>query len=149
MGFYDNSTDGYGYDNDFITDSLLTTVQEMYLYQDLANMPDKQRQRILTSGDYSELRQAWMEAGLINKVSIMKLSKESDLERRQSTAVMALARERNDPDYIKYAKLKAETRALKDRMSRRYSSKAKILGAQSQKAYIKQNGISNIVLNNV
>lgn len=146
MGFYDNGIDQYN--DEFITDSLLKTVQEMYLYQDLANMPDKQRNRILTSAEYSELRQAWMEAGLINKVSIMKLSKESDLERRQSSAVMALARERNDPDYIKYAKLKAETRVLKARMSKRYSSKAKLLGAQSQRAYIKQNGISNIVLSN-
>lgn len=144
MGVYDAAFDSL--DSSFITDELLTTVQEMYLYQDLASMPEKDRRALLTSPEYSDLRQAWMEAGLINKTSIMKLSKESDLERRQSSAIMALAREHNDPDYIKYSKLKAQMNDLKGKMGKRYGSKAKVLGAKSQKAYIKQNGISNLVL---
>lgn len=144
MGVYDGAFDSL--DSSFISDELLTTVQEMYLYQDLAAMPEKDRREILTSPEYSELRQSWMEAGLINKTSIMKLSKESDLERRQSSAIMALAREHNDPDYIRYSKLKSQMNELKGKMGKRYGSKAKVLGAKSQKAYIKQNGISNLVL---
>lgn len=144
MGMYDGNLASM--DTSFINDGLIKACQEMMLYQDLAAMPEEKRKKILENADYKEVRDAWMEAGLINKTSIMKLSKESDLERRTSTAVMALARENNDPDYIRYAKLKAQTRELKGRMSKRYSNKAKLLGKASQKEYIKQNGISNIIL---
>lgn len=143
MGIYDSNI---SIDND-IPNEVIQECQELFLFDDLSRMPDKQRKELLESAEYADLRKAWMEAGLINKVSIMKLSKESDLERRESSAILALARANgHDADYAKYVKLKAETRRLKDNMRRRYGSKAKIVSKKSQKDYISKNGISNYIL---
>lgn len=134
---------------DDINDDVIREAQELWLYEDLARLPDQKRREILESPDYAEIRKSWMEAGLINKTSIMKLSRESDLERRESSAILALARANgHDADYAKYVKLKAETRKLKDNMRRRYGSKSKVLARKSQKEYIKQHGIGNVVLSN-
>ena len=144
MGIYDSNVNIISND---IDDSVIKECMELFLFEDLARLPDKQRKELLESADYSDLRKAWMEAGLINKTSIMKLSKESDLERRESSAILALARANgHDADYAKYVKLKAETRRLKDNMRRRYGSKAKVVSKKSQKEYISKNGISNYVL---
>lgn len=144
MGIYDSNVNLIDSELDDETKQIMF---ECWLFDDLSRLPDKQRKELLESAEYADVRKAWMEAGLINKVSIMKLSKESDLERRESSAILALARANgHDADYAKYVKLKAETRRLKDNMRRRYGNRAKLNARKGQKEYISKNGISNLTL---
>ena len=144
MGIYDNHvSDNTEYD---IDEEAIRSCMEMELYSEIASMPDKERHMLLESPEYADVRKKLIESGLINKISILKLSKNSDLERRNSQAVMTLARQSNDPLYARYVKLVAAKNELKEQLGRRYGAKAALLSKKSQREYIKANPIGNFVL---
>lgn len=146
MGIY---TGSYEHKNDYVIDNEEAVIQDwmkMEMFAELCNMSEEKRRNLLESPYYAELRNALLESGLINKISIFKLTKDSDLERRNSQAVMALARSSNDELYRRYTKLVQQKNALKDQLMRRYGAKAALVSKKAQREYIKANPITNYTL---
>jgi len=129
-----------------IDDEAIKYCMQEQLYSDIYNMSEKERHLLLEDPQYEPVRQAMIESGLINKISILKLSKESDLERRNSQAVMALARQDNSDLYKRYISLVAQKNKLKEQLRERYGSRARLLSMKSQKEYLKNNPIGNLVI---
>lgn len=146
MGMFNTS---FSSKNDNVVENEDAVIQDwmkMEMFAELCNMEEDKRRNLLESAAYSELRNALLESGLINKVSIFKLSKSSDLERRNSQAVMALARNSNDSLYQRYTKLVQQKNELKSQLMKRYGAKAALISKKAQREYIKVNPITNLTL---
>lgn len=146
MGIY---TGSFSHSDDYVVENEDAVIQDwmkMEMFAELCNMSDEKRHNLLESPAYADLRNALLESGLINKISIFKLTKDSDLERRNSQAVMALARQSNDNLYKRYTQLVQQKNALKDQLMRRYGAKAALISKKAQREYIKANPITNYTL---
>lgn len=83
---------------------------------------------------------------LSSKRTLVRLSKESDLERRKVASAIMMAKSKNDPLYnklIKYNMLRKQTRA---KIMSKYGTKAAHVAVQGQKEYIKT--MKNVNLSN-
>jgi hypothetical protein len=117
------------------------------LIDEIMSLPDEKRKAFCESPDFAELRTSLQEKGMINKTTLMRLSKDSDLERRSQLAAIALAKADNSPEYRKYEKAQRMKKEAREAMFKRYHSKATMTSKQAQREYIKKTGgISNIIL---
>ena len=91
--------------------------------------------------------EALLEAKVLsNKRTMMRLSKESDLERRKVIAAIQMARAKNDPLFAKLVKHKLLFKQDRQKIVAKYGSKASRAAIAGQKEYIKR--MKNVNLTN-
>ena len=91
--------------------------------------------------------EALLEAKVLsNKRTLMRLSKESDLERRKVIAAIQMARAKNDPLFAKLVKHKLLFKQDRQKIVAKYGSKASRAAIAGQKEYIKR--MKNVNLTN-
>lgn len=143
MGIYDPTNNYEGVE---LTNEETETLMMQWFFDEVAHMPEVDRKRLLESPEMSETREALMESGLINKTSIMKLSKESELERRNQLAVYALAKKDNDVNWQKFMRAQQMKKEAKEALNKKYNSKARMISKKTQKEYLKKNKATNFVI---
>ena len=85
-------------EEDFVfTEEAEEELEEMFVYDELSQMlnTDELREEFFNS----EYPEALMEAGIVSKKTLVRLSKKDDLSRRKKMVVFQLAKEANDPLY--------------------------------------------------
>ena len=83
---------------------------------------------------------------LSNKRTMVRLSKESDLKRREVITAIHLARAKHDPLYNKLVKYKMLSKQTRQKIMAKYGSKASRVAVKGQKEYIK--AMKNVNLTN-
>ena len=145
MGIFDN--DVANANNVELDESAMDDLMRDMLIDEIMSLPDAKRRAFCESPDFADLRTSLQEKGMINKTTLMRLSKDSDLERRSQLAAIALAKAANSPEYRKYEKAQRMKKEAREAMFKTYKSKALMTSKAAQREYIKKTGgISNIVL---
>ena len=139
MGLYSEeyNDDLFGLDRNMVV--------EAFLIDDLThNYSEAAIKEFCAEGGIGE---ALVEAKVLSsKRTLVRLSKESDLERRKVASAIMMAKSKNDPLYnklIKYNMLRKQTRA---KIVSKYGTKATKVAVQGQKEYIKT--MKNVNLSN-
>jgi len=107
---------------------------ELMAYDDIRRGSAEQIQEFCNS----EVAQVLMEKQVLNKGTMMRLSKADDEKRRIVTAAYRLAKEANDPDYRKMIEYRAKWKEHKRKVLGKFANKAKKIAVVSQKEYIKR-----------
>lgn len=106
---------------------------EACMISELAAMPMSDRQAIFESESYALLERY----GLIGKKTRVQLSKDDDLERRETMAAFQLAKEGNDRLWDLLAMNRVKEKELIDKIRKKYGVQAKRVAAIGQRDYIK------------
>lgn len=130
-------------DEDFGID--MDTLVEAFIIDDLThNYGEDTIKEFCAAGGVGE---ALLEAKVLsNKRTLMRLSKESDLERRKVIAAIQMARAKNDPLFAKLVKHKLLFKQDRQKIVAKYGSKASRAAIAGQKEYIKR--MKNVNLTN-
>ena len=112
-------------------------LREAYIYDELSRLPDDKRKEFWES----EQCQSMLEAGLIGRKTLVRLSKSDDMERRITMAAMQLAKDHNDPLWDKLAVNRVRERDLLSKITTKYGAKAQRVAKMGQKEYLKHNKI--------
>lgn len=116
-------------DQEFNRDELL----ESYIYDEISKLSDEKKKEFVNS----EAAQAMLEAGLIGKKTLVKLSKSDDLERRMGMAALQLAKDSNDILFDQLTKVRMKEKELLDKINKKYEVKAAKAAKVGQKEYLK------------
>lgn len=119
-------------------------VTEAMIYQELANLPQEKIKEFCESGE----AQALLERSVLNKKTLIRLSKKDDLARRIKQAAYQLAREKKDPLWVKLVKTQIIKRKLVAAIMKKYQNPALRLAKASQIEYIKAAKNSKFIGNN-
>lgn len=103
------------------------------MISELAAMSYDDRQAIFESESYALLEKH----GLIGKKTRVQLSKEDDLDRRETMAAFQLAKEGNDQLWNLLSMNRVKERDLIERIKKKYGSQAKRVAVIGQRDYIK------------
>ena len=114
-------------------------LETWFLIDEVSRLSDEEKEAFVNSEEAKALE----EAGLIGRRTLVKLTKNNDLVRRQKMAAFQLAKEANDPLWNKLVKNRIMERKLIAAIVKKYGNKSKRVAMQSQKAYLKTNKISN------
>jgi hypothetical protein len=106
---------------------------EAYIFDEVSRLTDERRAEFVKS----EEAQAMVEAGLISKKTLVRLSKVDDLERRISMAAMQMAKDNNDTLFDQLTKNRIKERELLDKIYAKYSMRATNVAKIGQKDYLK------------
>ena len=139
MGMYSDNIR----DEDFGID--MDALVEAFIIDDLThNYGEDTIKEFCAAGGVGE---ALLEAKVLsNKRTLMRLSKESDLERRKVIAAIQMARAKNDPLFAKLVKHKLLFKQDRQKIVAKYGSKASRAAIAGQKEYIKR--MKNVNLTN-
>ena len=139
MGFYSENM----YDEDLGLD--MDALVEAFLIDDLShNYGEDTIKEFCAPGGIGE---ALLEAKVLsNKRTIVRLSKETDLERRKTIAAIQMARAKHDPLYNKLVKYKVLSKQARAKITAKYGSKAAKAAVIGQKNYVK--AMRNVNLSN-
>lgn len=80
---------------------------------------------------------ALVEAKVLGKRTLVRLSKVADVQRREHIAALQMAREANDALYTKLVQVQAKRKDLLAAIYKKYGSKAQKAAVKGQKEYIK------------
>ena len=80
---------------------------------------------------------ALVEANVLRKPTLMRLSKADDKKRREKLAAYRLAKAHKDPLYNKLLLYRGKWKAVSAKIMQKYGSKASRIAQKSQKTYIK------------
>ena len=86
----------------------------------------------------AEFCEALVEAKVLSKKTLVRLSKKDDLDRRRTMAAMELAKQANDPLFNKLVQIYAKKDELKSAILAKYGNKAEKVALAGQKEYIKK-----------
>lgn len=114
-------------------------LMETYIYDELSRLSDEKRKEFIQS----EACQTMINEGLVSRRTIVRLSKNDDLERRITMAAMAIAKQKNDPLYYKLAKNRVKERELLGKIRTKYGSKGERVAKVGQKKFLKGKIIPN------
>lgn len=128
MGFFSGA---YSDNSDLIQD--VDAFNEACMYSELAAMPLAERKQVFATESYQILE----EKGLIGKKTRVTLSKDDDLERRETMAAFQLAKEKNDRLWDMLALNRVKEKDLINKIRTKYSAQAKRAAAIGQRDYIK------------
>ena len=108
---------------------------EAYLIDDLThNFGEKAIQNFCAPGGTGE---ALLEAKVLStKRSLVRLSKQSDLNRRKIIAAIQMAKAKNDPLYTKLVKYQILRKQIRQRIVDKYGNMASRIAIKGQKQYI-------------
>lgn len=131
MGIY---SENYREDEDFGLD--MGALVEAFLIDDLThNYGEDAIKEFCAPGGVGD---ALLEAKVLsNKRTMVRLSKETDLERRKIIAAIQMARGRKDPLYNKLIKYKLLLKQTRQKIVSKYGNKAARAALQGQKEYIR------------
>ena len=110
-----------------------------FIIDEVSRMSDEEKEAFVNSEEAKALE----EAGLIGRRTLIKLTKNNDLVRRQKMAAFQLAKEANDPLWTKLVKNRIIERKLIAAIVKKYGNKSKRVAMVSQKAYLKANKITD------
>lgn len=106
---------------------------ESYIYDEISRLSDEKRQEFVNSQE----AQGMLEAGLISRKTLVRLSKNDDLERRIGMAAIQLSKESDDALYDQLVKVRIKERELLDKINAKYANKATRVAKIGQKDYLK------------
>lgn len=106
---------------------------EAYIYDELSRLSDEKREEFVQS----EAAQAMLESGLISRKTLVRLSKNDDLERRIGMAAIQLSKEHDDVLYDQLVKVRIKERELLEKINNKYANKATRVAKIGQKDYLK------------
>lgn len=112
------------------------SVVEMMIVSEVANMNDDERKAWCESEEV----QALVEANVLRKPTLIRLSKADDERRRTKLAAYALAKAANDPLYEKMKKAYVLKKQLSAKIVQKYGNKAMRVARAAQKDFIKNYG---------
>lgn len=124
----------FGNSNTFLESDLnKSELLESYIYDEISKLSQETIQEFV----YSQQAQAMVEAGIIGKKTLVKLSKVDDLERRIGMAALQLAKDKSDPLFDKLVKVRVKEKELLDQINNKYINKATQVAKIGQKDYLK------------
>lgn len=127
MGIYTGDLNEFGIDPQNLT--------EQFLLDDLThNANAAQVKEFCMPGGVGE---GLVEAGVMSKRTLVRLSKKDDLDRRKTMAAFTLARSAKDPLWSKLVAIQTKRKELISAIKKKYSSKSERAALQGQKEYIK------------
>lgn len=106
---------------------------ESYIYDEISRLSDEKRQEFVNSQE----AQGMLEAGLISRKTLVRLSKNDDLERRIGMAAIQLSKESDDALYDQLVKVRIKERELLDKINAKYANRATRVAKIGQKDYLK------------
>lgn len=133
MGVYSSSS----LINQVFSSDELQEIQEAFIYDEISRLPEEDRKTFCES----EEAQALVEAGVLKKPTLVRLSKMDDLTRRIGMASLQMAKNNNDPLWNQLVKNREKEKDLLSKIKNKYSSKATKTAKMGQKDYIKSKGI--------
>lgn len=107
---------------------------ELMAYDDISRLEDTQIKEFCASESAAVL----LEKQVLNKPTLMRLSKADDLKRRTTWAVYSLAKEADDPDWKKAVFHRHKFLEYKAKMIKKYGNRAKKIAQAAQKEYVKK-----------
>lgn len=120
----------------FVNDVDMDALCEAFLVDEVNHKwSDEQIQEFCAPGGVGE---ALVEAKVLNKKTLVRLSKKDDLDRRRTMAAMELAKQANDPLFQKLVTIYAKKDELKSKIIAKYGNKAERVAIAGQKEYIKK-----------
>ena len=114
----------------------IDSVVEMMIVTEASKMGEED----LKAWCESEEAQALVEANVLRKPTLMRLSKADDEKRRVKIACYTIAKAANDPIYFKMRKAYILKKQLSAKLVAKYGNKATRIAKQAQKEYIKNYG---------
>lgn len=108
-------------------------LQEAFLVDDLSRLPSD----VLKEFCESEEAQALVEANVLRKPTLVRLSKKDDLSRRIKIAAIEICKEENPTLWKKLADNRVKEKKLLNQIMTLYKSKAVKRAKEEQKEYIK------------
>ena len=106
---------------------------ELMAYDDISRGDAEQIQEFCTS----EVAQVLQEKQVLNKGTLMRLSKADDEKRRIKLVAYQLAKDAKDPDWEKMCKYRKEWKKYRGKIMKKYGARATKIAKQAQKEYIK------------
>ena len=107
---------------------------EMCIADEIAHLSDEKIREFCES----EEAQAMLEAGVMRKKTLVRLSKKDDMSRRRTMAAFTIARDKKDPLWAKLVKNRVQERKLIGDIVKKYGSQADKVAKAGQKEYLKQ-----------
>lgn len=111
---------------------------QAFLLDEIARMSDSEKAEFINS----EACNLLIQEGMLAKRNIMKLTKESDLDRRIKVAALQIAKEKGDRLYDDALKFRALSKQKVATVVKKYRAQAERAAKIGQKAYIKKNPIT-------
>lgn|SRR5574344_61293 len=106
---------------------------ELFIYDEAMRGTDDDRKALMES----QYAQVLTEKQVLNKSTLMRLSKEDDATRRMKLIAYKLASDHNDSDWKKMVLYRKLWKKFRGKVLRKYGNKAKRIAAQAQREYIK------------
>lgn len=132
--YYDDSTilEGRPYEGEL---NLVNeeAFMEAAIVQQIERMDDNERAAYLKSDEFKALA----EAGVVGRRAIVRMSKQSDLDRRMHLLCLQLAKERNDADWEALRRNRIKERQLLNKIYNKYSERVRKQATTAQKRLIK------------
>lgn len=129
MGIFTNFSEGSE-----LSDRQLSNLVESFLIDDLSRLNEAQIAEFCAPGGVGE---ALVEAKVLGKRTMVRLSRTDDLERRITMTSMQLARDMKDPLFDKLALNRVKEKQLLAAIRKKYGMKAEKEAKVAQKEYIK------------
>ncbi len=105
---------------------------ESYIFDELCHLTDERKQEFISSEEAT----AMVEAGLISRKTLVRLSKTDDLSRRMKMAAFQLAKDNDDMLWNQLVKNRIKERELIEKISNKYNSKAGRAAKVGQKNFL-------------
>lgn len=106
---------------------------EMCITDEVSHLSDEKIQEFCESDE----AQALVEAGIMRKKTLVRLSKKDDMSRRRTMAAFTIARDKKDPLWAKLVKNRVMERKLIGDIVRKYGNQAERVAKVGQKEYLK------------
>ena len=107
---------------------------EACIVDEVSHLSDEKIQEFCQSPE----AEALVEAGVMRKKTLVRLSKKDDFSRRRTMAAFTIAREKKDPLWSKLVKKRVQERKLIGEIVKKYGGKADKVAKAGQKEYLKQ-----------
>ena len=107
---------------------------EACIVDEVSHLSDEKIQEFCQSPE----AEALVEAGVMRKKTLVRLSKKDDFSRRRTMAAFTIAREKKDPLWSKLVKNRVQERKLIGEIVKKYGGKADKIAKAGQKEYLKQ-----------
>ena len=113
--------------------SIVEATAESYLYNELAKLDDEARKEFVESAE----AEALLEKAVLNKKTMIRLSRQDDMARRVKIAAYQLAKDKKDPLWTKLVLNRVKERQLIAKIVQKYHNAAVKLAKVGQREFIK------------
>ena len=113
--------------------SVVEATAESYLYNELAKLDDEARKEFVESAE----AEALLEKAVLNKKTMIRLSRQDDMARRVKIAAYQLAKDKKDPLWTKLVLNRVKERQLIAKIVQKYHNAAVKLAKVGQREFIK------------